>query len=251
MTCAHAHVLAANSASADLAAIEANAQAALQARGWKPDYIAIRKQVDLQPPTREEYVAGEPLVILTAAEAGATRLIEQSRDLTAGSGWRRTYPAARERPQGRFSFVVQGPAGAPPGQTRPGQAVRHPGALQRPGHMAPMPAPPLPLDQHSGHGEQQRHQPEHRDKDPPQQTEGFTGMQRVHPVEEGIAGGRGHRIAHAGAFARVGIEPDPGGAAALADLSGLAHADLEGIAGLAPGNSPRDLRGEGKAPGPR
>ncbi|MDF3832489.1 pantoate--beta-alanine ligase [Cupriavidus basilensis] len=69
-------VLAANRASADLAAIEAGAQAALQARGWKPDYIAIRKQVDLQAPTREQLVAGEPLVILTAAKLGATRLID-------------------------------------------------------------------------------------------------------------------------------------------------------------------------------
>ena len=46
------------------------------ARGWKPDYVAIRKRSNLQAPTREEFVAGEPLVVLTAAKLGATRLID-------------------------------------------------------------------------------------------------------------------------------------------------------------------------------
>ncbi|MGO4330823.1 pantoate--beta-alanine ligase [Cupriavidus sp. 2TAF22] len=69
-------VLAANSASADLLAIEAGAVSALAARGWKPDYVSIRKRVDLQAPSRDELVAGEPLVILTAAKLGATRLID-------------------------------------------------------------------------------------------------------------------------------------------------------------------------------
>jgi len=69
-------VLAGNPAATDLAAVEAQALASLGARGWKPDYVAIRKRSDLQAPTREEFIAGEPLVVLTAAKLGATRLID-------------------------------------------------------------------------------------------------------------------------------------------------------------------------------
>ncbi|MEM5276577.1 pantoate--beta-alanine ligase [Cupriavidus taiwanensis] len=69
-------VLGGDRASADLLAVEAGARASLQQRGWKPDYVSIRKRVNLQAPTREEFLAGEPLVILTAARLGATRLID-------------------------------------------------------------------------------------------------------------------------------------------------------------------------------
>ncbi|WP_432257967.1 pantoate--beta-alanine ligase [Cupriavidus sp. TMH.W2] len=69
-------VLGSDRASADLLAVEASAKASLAKRGWKPDYVSIRKRVDLQAPTREEFLAGEPLVILTAAKLGATRLID-------------------------------------------------------------------------------------------------------------------------------------------------------------------------------
>ncbi|NUO88664.1 MAG: pantoate--beta-alanine ligase [Cupriavidus sp.] len=69
-------VLGGDRASADLLAVEANARASLEQRGWKPDYVSIRKRVNLQAPTREEFLAGEPLVILTAAKLGATRLID-------------------------------------------------------------------------------------------------------------------------------------------------------------------------------
>ncbi|SOY49458.1 pantoate--beta-alanine ligase [Cupriavidus taiwanensis] len=69
-------VLGGDRASADLLAVEDSARASLAKRGWKPDYVAIRKRVDLQAPTREEFLAGEPLVILTAAKLGATRLID-------------------------------------------------------------------------------------------------------------------------------------------------------------------------------
>ncbi|MCO4861496.1 pantoate--beta-alanine ligase [Cupriavidus sp. WGlv3] len=69
-------VLGSDRASADLLAVEASARASLEQRGWKPDYVSIRKRVDLQAPTREEFLAGEPLVILTAAKLGATRLID-------------------------------------------------------------------------------------------------------------------------------------------------------------------------------
>jgi pantoate--beta-alanine ligase len=61
---------------ADLLALEQDAMARLAARGWEPDYVSIRKRMDLQAPTREEYLAGEPLVVLTAAKLGNTRLID-------------------------------------------------------------------------------------------------------------------------------------------------------------------------------
>ncbi|RDK12177.1 pantoate--beta-alanine ligase [Cupriavidus lacunae] len=69
-------VLGSDRAAADLLAVEAGAKESLAKRGWKPDYVSIRKRVDLQAPTREEFLAGEPLVILTAAKLGATRLID-------------------------------------------------------------------------------------------------------------------------------------------------------------------------------
>jgi pantoate--beta-alanine ligase len=56
--------------------IEKMAVDALQGRGWKPDYIAIRQQSDLAPASNESLQAGEPLVILTAAKLGKTRLID-------------------------------------------------------------------------------------------------------------------------------------------------------------------------------
>jgi pantoate--beta-alanine ligase len=61
---------------ADLAALEQDAMARLAARGWQPDYVSIRKRIDLQAPSREQYLAGEPLVVLTAAKLGNTRLID-------------------------------------------------------------------------------------------------------------------------------------------------------------------------------
>jgi len=48
----------------------------LVGRGWNPDYIAIRQQSDLARPSNESLQAGEPLVILTAAKLGKTRLID-------------------------------------------------------------------------------------------------------------------------------------------------------------------------------
>ena len=56
--------------------IEKLAVASLAARGWQPDYIAIRQQSDLAPASNEQLQAGEPLVILTAAKLGNTRLID-------------------------------------------------------------------------------------------------------------------------------------------------------------------------------
>lgn len=60
----------------DLAKIEQGAIDALAARGWKPDYVAIRRRADLQAPTADQLAAGEPLVVLAAAKLGATRLID-------------------------------------------------------------------------------------------------------------------------------------------------------------------------------
>lgn len=53
-------------------AIEADAMGAIAARGWKPDYLTIRRRADLQPPSS----SGESLVALAAAKLGNTRLID-------------------------------------------------------------------------------------------------------------------------------------------------------------------------------
>jgi pantoate--beta-alanine ligase len=60
----------------DLAALERQAVDALAARGWKVDYVSVRRQRDLIAPTADETRAGEPLVVLAAAKLGATRLID-------------------------------------------------------------------------------------------------------------------------------------------------------------------------------
>lgn len=60
----------------DRQALEDQAVAALAGRGWKVDYVALRRRRDLNPPTREEIEAGELLVVLAAAKLGATRLID-------------------------------------------------------------------------------------------------------------------------------------------------------------------------------
>jgi len=56
----------------DFARLEAGAMAELAAAGWAPDYIAVRRQLDLQPPTQ----ANDALVVLAAAKLGRTRLID-------------------------------------------------------------------------------------------------------------------------------------------------------------------------------
>jgi pantoate--beta-alanine ligase len=56
----------------DLARLEREAGAELQAHGWFPDYIAVRKTFDLQLPTVHE----SGLVVLAAARLGSTRLID-------------------------------------------------------------------------------------------------------------------------------------------------------------------------------
>jgi pantoate--beta-alanine ligase len=60
----------------DIFSLEKEAMAKLVGRGWKPDYISIRKRIDLQPPAAGDIAKGEPLVVLAAAKLGNTRLID-------------------------------------------------------------------------------------------------------------------------------------------------------------------------------
>jgi pantoate--beta-alanine ligase len=56
----------------DYARVEADTMAFLQASGWSPQYIAVRRQADLQSPAAHE----SNLVIVAAALLGTTRLID-------------------------------------------------------------------------------------------------------------------------------------------------------------------------------
>ena len=51
--------------------LEESATDRLRARGWHPDYVAIRRQTDLGHPMQ-----GTPMVVLGAAKLGGTRLID-------------------------------------------------------------------------------------------------------------------------------------------------------------------------------
>jgi len=59
-----------------LEALEQAAMEELRQRGWKPDYLTLRRRSDLLPPTEEQRQGHEPLVALGAARLGATRLID-------------------------------------------------------------------------------------------------------------------------------------------------------------------------------
>ncbi len=52
-------------------ALEKRAEQTLKEAGWTPDYIAVRRQLDLQAPN-----SGDALVVLGAAKLGTTRLID-------------------------------------------------------------------------------------------------------------------------------------------------------------------------------
>jgi len=56
----------------DYAALERRAATALDEAGWKTDYVAVRQQTDLNPPS----APGAPLVVLAASRLGSTRLID-------------------------------------------------------------------------------------------------------------------------------------------------------------------------------
>jgi pantoate--beta-alanine ligase len=59
--------------------LETEALAELRMHHWQTDYIAVRRQSDLQPPTADD----RELVILAAAKLGATRLIDNIEVTTA------------------------------------------------------------------------------------------------------------------------------------------------------------------------
>jgi pantoate--beta-alanine ligase len=56
----------------DFAALEREAVAELQQNGWIPDYVALRRKIDLQSATAHD----SGLVVLAAARLGSTRLID-------------------------------------------------------------------------------------------------------------------------------------------------------------------------------
>ncbi|MCH2221180.1 MAG: pantoate--beta-alanine ligase, partial [Dechloromonas sp.] len=56
----------------DTGKLERSAVAALDAAGWKTDYVAIRQQSDLAVPEG----VNAPLVVLAASRLGGTRLID-------------------------------------------------------------------------------------------------------------------------------------------------------------------------------
>jgi pantoate--beta-alanine ligase len=61
--------------SQDVAGLETQATQALQARGWRVDYITLRRRIDLMPPEPGAALSGE-CVVLAAAKLGQTRLID-------------------------------------------------------------------------------------------------------------------------------------------------------------------------------
>lgn len=56
----------------DYARLEREAIAELDGHGWKTDYVAVRRQADLQPPTGND----DALVVLAASRLGTPRLID-------------------------------------------------------------------------------------------------------------------------------------------------------------------------------
>ena len=60
----------------DVTSLEQAAMQRLAERGWNPDYISIRKRIDLQAPTACDLAQNEALVVLAAAKLGRTRLID-------------------------------------------------------------------------------------------------------------------------------------------------------------------------------
>ena len=58
----------------DHAKLERGAVTELDADGWKTDYVAVRRQTDLQPPRQDD--PQQALVVLAASRLGSTRLID-------------------------------------------------------------------------------------------------------------------------------------------------------------------------------
>lgn len=59
----------------NLLELERQAMQTLTERGWQPDYLTVRRQIDLQHPQSEQLL-NQPLVALGAAKLGNTRLID-------------------------------------------------------------------------------------------------------------------------------------------------------------------------------
>lgn len=59
-----------------LEAAERDALDALRARGWTPDYLAVRRRADLALPHPDDWLRPDALVALGAARIGTTRLID-------------------------------------------------------------------------------------------------------------------------------------------------------------------------------
>lgn len=70
----HAALTTADTLPAQVPALEAQALQALQARGWQPDYLTVRRRTDLQAPQAGDGAGS--LVVLGAARLGSTRLID-------------------------------------------------------------------------------------------------------------------------------------------------------------------------------
>ncbi|HEX7689608.1 MAG TPA: pantoate--beta-alanine ligase [Burkholderiaceae bacterium] len=72
----HAAAMAIKAGATEVGAVEQAQLDALSSRGWKPDYVTVRRRADLLPPTPTDLAAKLPLVALAAARIGNTRLID-------------------------------------------------------------------------------------------------------------------------------------------------------------------------------
>lgn len=59
-----------------VAELEAAATGRLASNGWVPDYLTLRRRVDLMPASETELAGSEPLVALAAARLGTPRLLD-------------------------------------------------------------------------------------------------------------------------------------------------------------------------------
>ena len=60
----------------DIIDLESAARQILHQRGWKTDYVSIKRRADLKPAGPDDLRAPQRLVVLAAAKLGATRLID-------------------------------------------------------------------------------------------------------------------------------------------------------------------------------
>lgn len=56
--------------------LEKQAMDELAKRGWQPDYVSIRRRIDLEHPDADDMQKKDALVVLAAAKLGSTRLID-------------------------------------------------------------------------------------------------------------------------------------------------------------------------------